>query len=1126
VFLGLKQLNWKAILCLLIAFLLLCGPNLIVASLFSKNSASSLNSTHQVKANLEYPHVKAHKITDAELAELKSEEGVSVKGQNYNQPITGYVTDGGPPTAEEWVQIASNAYMVDSIMSQEPLPTSVDNSKTPWFPPIGVQGHGCNAFSVGYYTKTFLEAKEHGWDLSGARWEGHSGSSVGYPTPSYQDKIMSPAFVYNLCEWSGAIESTMNVVLNVGDCTWKTMPYVADNYTLWPSEQAWTEAAYYRGDSSRGYQYIDLTTDEGLTNLKNWLASQNLASILVDGGHKLNRATLTSADFLTLDNYVNPIIDHVNTIVGYDDTVSYVENGTTRYGGFKIANSWGTGGWENVADGFYWISYEAMKQRFRPCLFYYDLIDYKPTLTATFRIVHDKRSDCTIVVGLGSVSAPTATKSFSSFVSGYPYPYSRSDYLPFPDNNIVFDITEFESYISSIYGQTFWLSVYDGDSTATGIITSFSINSSGCCQESANAPNPTINGRYVYSYVNYPTAANLMMFPTLGPAGREITLQGSGFTAKGSATLSYLNPINSEWLPIDSNVTVSDSGTINYRWVVPDLLRDNSAGDHSPLSDAIVFRAQDNTGGFSYDTAVPYSEMRRGLARVGNAVAAGLFGNNTDLSSIVSAVIGKTFTLTGCWFQPGGLTVFWDSTVVWSNAVAVDRGGVFNIVFVVPSTSNGMHTIRLANGDATFGVNVKATGTTSAPVAPIFTVANGVVYVASAGVICAFEANSGVLQWSDTTAISVNCMVAGGSALYLGSADGVSAISVGSRATLWSMSSSYYKPAYALTFADGILCESTSAGRFQVINTNTGQLVIGGSYGSLASCCVIANESVYFALQDGRLGAYRVPATFAWQLDDYYRVASWSSLALDNGLLFASSANSVYAFNASNGNFACSSTFGTDGNISSLAAANGRVYLGLGSQIYALIGSNGSLLGFKDMGGAVSSLTIASGVIYAGVGSQVVAIDASTELFADVAILWSYPTNGTISSLVVSNDLVYASSKDGNLYAIDVSNGKKLWSYLAAQNPEPSPPPPSSSPSSSTQVTTSSSSSTSKSTPPSTPAPTPTPTITPSPAETPTPAPTSSPTPAPANVIIYTFATVGSIGAAMAIALALKKRRR
>ena len=164
--------------------------------------------------NLTYPQVKEHKITTAELAELKSQEGVYVEEQNPHPLIDGYIADYNPPSADEWTEIAANAYIVDSITFQTSLPTSVDNSETPWFPPIGVQGHGCTAFSVGYYTKTFLEAKEHGWDLSGAKWEGKSGADVGHPTPSYQDKIMSPAFIYNLNDPSGSIESAIDLSLN------------------------------------------------------------------------------------------------------------------------------------------------------------------------------------------------------------------------------------------------------------------------------------------------------------------------------------------------------------------------------------------------------------------------------------------------------------------------------------------------------------------------------------------------------------------------------------------------------------------------------------------------------------------------------------------------------------------------------------------------------------------------------------------------------------------------------------------------------------------------------------------------------------------------------------------------
>ena len=169
------------------------------------------------------------------------------------------------------------------------------------------------------------------------------------------------------------------------------MPYNWADHATWPSEQAWTEAPLYRGNSS-GIQYLDIGTNQGLDSLKNWIAAGNLATIGVDAYKIENQTThvslLTSDDMLTLDNYVSPNVNHANTIVGYDDSITYTEGGQPAQGAFKIANSWGKGGWEHISDGFYWISYEAMKQRVGLCMFYYDMNGYQPELTATFRIDH------------------------------------------------------------------------------------------------------------------------------------------------------------------------------------------------------------------------------------------------------------------------------------------------------------------------------------------------------------------------------------------------------------------------------------------------------------------------------------------------------------------------------------------------------------------------------------------------------------------------------------------------------------------------------------------------------------------------------------------------------------------
>lgn len=352
------------------------------------NQKSASKETHSLltQPNAERTEIVEHKITNSELEKLRSQIGVYQEGQNYNQIVNGYGTGFSPPTEKEWASIAQNSYFIDNIASAS-SPASVDLSATPWFPPIGNQANqgSCVAWSIGYYVKTFQEAKEHSWDLSGATWEG---GSSGQPSPSYQDKIMSPAFIYNLIndgqDGGASYSEAIRLVCFIGESSWAKMPYNRLNYTVWPSEPAWTEAPNYRGNSS-GYQYMSISDNTGISNLKNWLASGNLAVVSVDAYKIQNQVTeaslLTDMDMLTLDNYVNPSTNHAATIVGYDDNFSYTELGATEYGAFKIANSWGKGGWEKISDGFYWISYEAMKQRVSQggsAMFYFDSNNYNP----------------------------------------------------------------------------------------------------------------------------------------------------------------------------------------------------------------------------------------------------------------------------------------------------------------------------------------------------------------------------------------------------------------------------------------------------------------------------------------------------------------------------------------------------------------------------------------------------------------------------------------------------------------------------------------------------------------------------------------------------------------------------
>ena len=424
-----------------------------------------------------------HKMSNSELQDLKKIVGVSVEKEQRNEVFDGYGTGLRTPTEQEWNKIASDAIIVDDVTA-EALPSSIDLSQTSWFPPIGNQGAqgSCVAWSVGYYVKTYQEAKEHGWNLSGSAWEG---GSNGYPSASYQDRIISPAFIYNLINFGEDGGSyyldAVNLISQVGSCSWKKMPYNVGDFVTWPSEDAWIEASLYRGNES-GIVYLSTNSDDGINNLKNWLSMGNLATIAVDASFY---SSLTSSDVWTTDNYLATSTNHANTVVGYDDNFAYMEDGVMKFGAFKVANSWGVGfSGEKVPDGFYWLSYGAMKLRMQYSMVYGDKVGYKPELAASFRIDHPLRGECMITLGMGTPTTPIAVKTLYEIHGGA---------HPFCQNNIIIDITEFKNLTPSVYDQSFFLSVDDLDTVATGTVSRFSIESIDC----SNVPVQTINDNTV-----------------------------------------------------------------------------------------------------------------------------------------------------------------------------------------------------------------------------------------------------------------------------------------------------------------------------------------------------------------------------------------------------------------------------------------------------------------------------------------------------------------------------------------------------------------------------------------------------------------------------------------------------
>jgi outer membrane protein assembly factor BamB len=151
--------------------------------------------------------------------------------------------------------------------------------------------------------------------------------------------------------------------------------------------------------------------------------------------------------------------------------------------------------------------------------------------------------------------------------------------------------------------------------------------------------------------------------------------------------------------------------------------------------------------------------------------------------------------------------------------------------------------------------------------------------------------------------------------------------------------------------------------------------------------------------------------------------------AIAEGVVFAPTTYGFYALNASTGNkvwwFSCNPTF------SSPAVVNGIVYFGAGEHVWALNTSNGNIVWdyWVQLGQGLyfsCSPTVANGIVYIGNDNgNVYALNAT-----EGTKIWSYPTGGFVMSCpAVFGGIVYVGSYDNNLYALNATTGNKLWSY-------------------------------------------------------------------------------------------------
>ena len=252
-----------------------------------------------------------------------------------------------------------------SVVSNDALPTSVDNSKSKYFPPIGNQKSigSCHHWGATYYQATYALNKY-------------------YDRRANPLNILSPKFNYvvgDITEKGSAsiqevpltdFDTVENLYSNPFDLRLSEEKQFKDRENLVDYHGEFL----YSYDEKTPFTSVD---DEDLYAVKKHLADGNLADMGVDvywfnydkivkdsrtpGNNKYEGETIVTSQAGNINTNSG---FHSMTIVGYDDSIwvdinknDIVDEG--EMGAFKLANSWGTD-WGN--DGFVWMSYDACNE--------------------------------------------------------------------------------------------------------------------------------------------------------------------------------------------------------------------------------------------------------------------------------------------------------------------------------------------------------------------------------------------------------------------------------------------------------------------------------------------------------------------------------------------------------------------------------------------------------------------------------------------------------------------------------------------------------------------------------------------------------------------------------------------
>ena len=332
-------------LSVLLCVLMTMSSFSVLTAFATENKTNNTQTTVTDNTN-QHDNLGCKPLTEEEISKLSKIENISDYYSIVNKE------EGKPRTQAN--NIPATSY-----------PSSIDNSKSKYFPSIGNQHSlgSCTTWAEIYYQMSYAE-------------------NVALNRTATHDNTCSPVWIYNFANGGDAstgadITHAFRLAQRIGVPSLKTSPNTTVNAKWTTTKEAFTEAPKYRVNNYNLF-YLD-TYNNKITNPK----SEVIAPI---------KAALNNNELVTYTTYVfswkNKTIQkdsrvpentkyanddiaiystgysgcHRMTIVGYDDDIWVDINGDGKIqeaekGAFKIVNSWGTGYGNN---GFAWVSYDAL----------------------------------------------------------------------------------------------------------------------------------------------------------------------------------------------------------------------------------------------------------------------------------------------------------------------------------------------------------------------------------------------------------------------------------------------------------------------------------------------------------------------------------------------------------------------------------------------------------------------------------------------------------------------------------------------------------------------------------------------------------------------------------------------